>query len=164
MRPTPGLLILLALILPACSDSQPRPPTTLLPPTIEIAGVVTSVSQDNEAAYYVLAGGREFAARFSETRLLEGSGSWGGDMVVAGKDSVGRFVVARMTQGGLPADCYVDNSRGIDRGSFIELNEVLWKKAGDFIQGQPVRPDYTYPGATRFCFNPNAEVTRTIAP
>lgn len=163
MRPKLGVLLLvLSSVLSACFAPGPNPPTTLVPPTIQIAGIATSVTQDNDAAHYELSDGRTFTARFINTRLL--TDSWGGQLIVAGQDADGPFLAAYMTQGGLPDDCYVDNSRGIDRGFFVELRGVLWRKAGGFVQAQVVSPDFSYPGATRFCFNANAEITRTISP
>jgi len=91
-----------------------------------------------------LTDGRSFTATRGDDRIL---GRPGGGLVILGTDEGGRFLGGFPTQGGLPDDCYVDNSTGVDRGTFVELYGVLWRKSPEFVPAQLVRPDYPYPQA-----------------
>ncbi len=162
MRSTAWALLLVASTLSACSGSQGLPPTTLSPPAIEAVGIVSSSTTDSATATYVFTDGRTFSTSTVERRLL--TPSWSGKLVIAGNDQTGHFLAAYSTQQGLPEDCYVDNTPGIDRGVFIELRGVLWPKAPAFTAAQPRVADVAYPDSTRFCFDGTGEIKQTIGP
>jgi hypothetical protein len=145
----------------ACSEPGRLPPTTLIPPVIEMAGIVADARSIDATSEYTLDDGRSFTVTRGPDRIL---GRPGGGLVVLGHDRDGRFLAGFPTQGGLPDDCYVDNSEGVDRGAFVELYGVLWRKSPAFVAAQLVRPDHEYPGGTRFCFNADGLVSGTVAP
>jgi hypothetical protein len=150
-------LLLVAVLSWACA----APAITPRPPLIEAAGKVSSVNVSNDTIDYVFTDGRHFNFSTNDRRLLTPTA--GGEMAILGVDATGPFAAAYTTQGGLPADCYVDNSAGVDRGPYIELRGVLWQKAPTFEPAQEVGLNGTYPRATRFCFNEPGQMTRTFA-
>lgn len=153
--------IVLAAAASACEGPDRLPPTTLLAPVVEMAGIVDGLSTNGDTFDFTLIDGRSFTATRGDDRIV---GRPGFGLVILGHDQGGRFLGGFPTQDGLPDDCYVDNSRGIDRGPFIELYEILWRKSPDFVPAQLVNPDYGYPGATRFCFDANGLVSGTVGP
>lgn len=155
----PLLAVFIAALVWGCTSIAP---TTLTPPLIEAVGRLASVEQGGNDVAYVFAEGRRVFFSTQERRLL--TPIPGGEFAVLGTDAIGPFAAAYMAQGGLPADCFVDNSLGIDRGTFVELRGVLWRKASDFVSFQPMAPNTAYPQGTRFCFDERAEISRTVQP
>lgn len=109
---------------------------------------------------YILADGRSFSVSMNDTRVLFEGGL--GSPFVLGTDARGSFVAVFSRQDGLPRDCHIvpaGGYDGIDRGPFVEVEGVLWRKAPNFTS-QPAVP--LSPGAapsTQYCFNERAEVT-----
>jgi hypothetical protein len=132
-----------------------------MPPVIEMVGLVASESVDGGTFHYTLVDGRSFTVSRENVRMF---GNAGFGLVILGSDRDGRFLGGFSPQGGLPADCYVDNSPGVDRGAFVELHGVLWSKSRGFVPAQFVLPDYPYPDGTRFCFDVNGHLASTFAP
>ena len=69
-------------------------------------------------------------------------------------------------QDGLPEDCHIPGigAVGIERGSFIEIKGVLWRKAAAFRSAQPLPAlGEQFDASTRFCFDDQAEVTTTVS-
>lgn len=155
------LLLALASLVAVLSWACSTPTTSLTPPLIEKAGLVASVWEESDNVRYVFADGVEVAFSTKDRRLL--TGTPGGKLVILGVDAVGKFAGAYLPQDGLPADCYVDASDGVDRGEFIELRGVLWRKAASFSQAELVPHDTPYPRLTRFCFDVTGEISETIA-
>lgn len=89
-----------------------------------------------------------------------------GDPFVFGTDATGQFVGVFANQEGLPADCFIipaGGYHGIERGSFIELEGVLWRKAPTFRSSQPApAPGDIYPPYARFCFDERAQITSIV--
>lgn len=146
----------LALVLAACGATTPAPPT------IVRAGIAAEVRTDGSAVEIRFASGPP--TRLSLTGLRLVTGGVGGELVVIGSDAAGPFLAGFQTQDGLPSGCYVDNTRGIDRGGFIELRGILWRKSAAIED--PVRPgtDRAYPSGTRFCFDETAAIWAVLPP
>jgi hypothetical protein len=152
--------VLGAALLASCIGSVSPAPA---PPTIEALGVLAEEQIADPARRYVLADGRTVEISTETTRVLfEGSL---GQPFVSGTDASGRFVGVFTRQDGLPVDCHLAGigTLGIERGAFVEVHGVLWRKAAGFHStlsfpglGRP------YDGSTRFCFNDRAEVAYTI--
>ncbi len=151
-------VLLAVALLGACGREL-----SLMPPTIEIAGIVVGADADSSTVRYTLIDGRAWTANTDVYRLL--SSSWAGDLLVAGADAEGRFLATFMRQKGLPADCYVENTTGVEWGDYIEIRGVLWSKAPGFHAGGGVPPrGREYPGGTRFCFGQDGFIFSTVAP
>jgi hypothetical protein len=135
-------------------------PTIRNPPTLYQVVLTTATEITEGAIHYVFADGRA-AWVMTGGRTLINDGT--GDLVIIGHDGRGGFVAGYTRQGGLPTDCFVDNSTGIDRGAYIELRNILWTKTTNFGAANAVAPDHQYPGGTRFCFNEFGEIWRTVA-
>lgn len=146
----------LALVLAACEAAVPAPPTILR------AGIATEVTTDGSAVEIRFASGPPARLSLAGLRLV--TGGVGGELVVLGSDAVGPFLAGFTTQEGLPAGCYVDNARGINRGGFVELHGILWRKSSAIED--PVRPgtDRAYPSGTRFCFDETAVIWAVLPP
>lgn len=150
----------LVMIVGGCAASASQP---IDPPRIEMVGMPTEVRIGATTIEYEFADG--------ETRRIDPNGwraitphAWGGELVILGTDANGPFVAAFLPQGGLPDDCYVENDMGTDRGSHIEIREILWRKAPDFTPASPVSAGDTYPFGTRFCFTDEGMIGSTVAP
>jgi hypothetical protein len=65
-------------------------------------------------------------------------------------------------QGGLPDNCYVENDPGVDRGAFVEILGILWRKAPGFVATVP--SGVPYPTGTRFCFDATGRIGGTVPP
>jgi hypothetical protein len=150
--------------LTACASAPtavPVPPPPVGPPEIEFAGLVTEVSIYNDHYEFTDLRGTIHAIDLDEYRQV-GDMPCCGELLVLGVDEDGAFMTSFMTQGGLPDDCYVENDPGIDRGSHIEINGVLWAKARAFEGVVP--PATWYAPATRFCFDQHGRVTSIVPP
>lgn len=101
----------LALVLAACEAAILAPPA---PPTILRTGIATEVTTDGSAVEIRFASGPPARLSLAGLRLV--TGGVAGGLVVLGSDAVGPFLAGFTTQEGLPAGCYVDNARGLDRG------------------------------------------------
>ena len=155
-----SLLVLGAsLLLVSCESVSPPPPG---PPVLEFVGKPRETRIAAATVTYVLADGGTLEVDVAGYRVL-GPHEWSGELVILGSDADGMFVASFLPQDGLPDDCYVENEVGIDRGSYIEVRGVLWRKAPSFVAAEPVTPDHRYPAGTRFCFEDSGEISSTIA-
>lgn len=153
------LMLGASLLLVSCESVSPPPPA---PPVIEFVGIPSESRMSATTVTYVLANGGTLEIDVAGYRVL-GPHNWSGELVILGSDAEGMFVASFLPQGGLPDDCYVENEVGIDRGPYIEIRGVLWRKAPSFVAAEPVTPDRRYPAGTRFCFDESGEITSTIA-
>lgn len=151
----------LALAVAGCAAAAtPEPePVAMEPPAIEFAGIVTDVRIYADHIEYSDPAGVVHAVDPDAHRDVAGNG-WSGPLLVHGNDANGAFVASFMNQDGLPADCYVENDVGTDRGSHIAINGVLWKKSPAFDGGVPF--GQPYPLGTRFCFDESGTVASLI--
>jgi hypothetical protein len=146
-------------VLAACAPES-SPPAS--PPTISQAGIVTDVAIGDDFVRYTLTDGPSVEIDPRDYRPLTDDG-WGGfGLVVIGYDADGPFVASFPTQQGLPADCYVENEEGTERGEFIEIHGVLWQKAADFNFLDVPDEGAAYPGGTRFCLDEAGSVSAVI--
>jgi hypothetical protein len=162
-RDGPALVIALALGLAlglaACAPASLPAPS---PPSISRVGIVTGLDLGNDFVRYTFDDGSTMQFDPTAYRQLTDDG-WGGfGLVVIGFDADGQFVAAFPTQDGLPTDCYVENYEGIERGDYIQMHGVLWKKAPGFDDADLPDAGTAYPGGTRFCFNEHGEVSGII--
>jgi hypothetical protein len=147
-----------SLLLVSCESVFPPPSA---PPVIEFVGKPSETRIGATSVTYVLADGGTLEVDVAGYRVL-GPHDWSGELVILASDAEGMFVASFLPQEGLPHDCYVDNEVGIDRGSYIEIRGVLWRKAPSFLAAEPVTPDRRYPAGTRFCFDDSGEITSTV--
>lgn len=154
-------LALTAALPGACVVTQPatvRPRPA--PPRIEASGVLAAEKASGGDRTYVLADGRTFTIAIDATRVLWEGGP--GEPFVLGSDESGSFVAVFMHQDGLPEDCHIPGigAQAVERGAFVEVNGVLWRKAATFESSAPLpAEDSAFAGSTRFCFNEQIEVT-----
>lgn len=157
MAPLRSATLLPALgLLSACAAPTEPPP---LPPELLVVGTVVEVRFE-DGRQYLLDDGRTIEALPPARILFEGGP---GQPLVLGRDAAGEFVGVFMAQEGLPADCHLPGlgPAGIERGTYIEIDGILWAKAPGFTSTEtPV--DGAYAGSTRFCFNVRAEVAYTV--
>ena len=152
----------LALFLSACASPAATPIPAELPvepPDISFAGLVTDVRIFEEHYEFTDADGSVHAIEIGEHREISGHGCCG-ELLVLGTDVHGAFMASFRTQDGLPDDCYVERAPGIDRGSHVEINGVLWRKASGFAD--TVSFGTPYPPAARFCFDERGRVTSVV--
>lgn len=155
---TAALTTAILLTLAACrQDAGPAPS----PPTIEAVGVATDVRFYQDHMRLVFADGSVHEVPTSYRQVAEAPGNW---LVIIGSDSTGPFVASFPTQAGLPADCFRNNSTGIERGDYLETDGVLWAKAATYTSATTPEIGSPYPGGTRFCFNSLGLVTAAIGP
>lgn len=157
----PTVLLFTASLVGACSPTQPiEPSTPPAPPTIEALGILASEEDADPIRTYGLADGRTFEVSIEQTRVLFNGGGLGQPFVL-GSDAAGSFVAIFSHQDGLPNDCHIPGIGviGVERGAFIEVNGVLWRKAPSFEAAMALPAiGEEYPSAARFCFNDQAQV------
>jgi hypothetical protein len=144
---------------------SPLPSTSLSPPTFEAIGILADERISDPDRTYVLADGRSFDVSMVQTRMLFDDGGGVGQPFIKGRDETGPFVGIFGLQDGLPDGCYIPGigARGIDRGIYIEIKGVLWRKAPSFDPASAPGSNGTpYPSSTRFCFDDQARVTATV--
>ena len=136
-------------------DAGPAPS----PPTIQAVGVATDVRLYPDYTRIVFADGtvQEVPATYRQIGDPPGF-----DLVIIGSDGTGPFLASFPTQAGLPANCYRANTTGIERGTHIEIEGVLWAKAPSFAAAAAPESGLAYPGGTRFCFNDGGLITSVI--
>ena len=158
-------IILAAVLVAACSHVEPSPPPPpLSPPSFDAIGILADERVSDPDRTYILADGRRFDVSMLQTRLLFDEGGGIGAPFVLGSDETGSFVGIFGRQDGLPDGCNIAGigGRGIDRGTFIEIKGVLWRKAPLFDPASaPSSSGTPYPSSTRFCFDDHARVTST---
>ena len=132
------------------------------PPSIELAGVPTEV-RHGPTVEYEFADGRTRRVDPDLWRPITPHGT-DGALVIFGTDANGPFVAGFVPQGGLPADCYVENDVGTDWGRHIEIHGILWEKAAAFLPAASVGMGDAYPSGTRFCFTAEGLIGSTVAP
>lgn len=157
----PVAIVLAASLLGGCtSDPASSPPS---PPTIQAIGILADEHIADPNRTYILADGRTFEVSIEATRVLFEGGP--GQPFVLGTDASGPFVGVFMHQDGLLEDCHLAGigPDAIERGTFIEIEGVLWRKAAAF-HSSAASPALgsRYDGSIRFCFNDAAEVTSTV--
>lgn len=154
-------LFMASTLIAGCAAQRAETP---LPPKIEAVGILAEAREAAPDRTYILEDGRRFDISTEITRVLFQGGI--GDPFVLGSDPTGPFVAVFSNQDGLPPDCWIipaGGAHGIERGIFIELDGVLWRKAPTFRPGQPVpRQGEEYPFGTAFCFNASAQVSATV--
>lgn len=157
----PVAIVLAASLLGGCSsDSAPSPPS---PPTIQAIGILADEHAADPTRTYILADGRTFEVSIETTRVLFEGGL--GQPFVLGTDASGPFVGVFTHQDGLPEDCHLAGigPDAIERGAFIEIKGVLWRKASTFLSSAALPAlDARFDGSIRFCFNDRAEVSYTV--
>jgi hypothetical protein len=149
---------MLAMMLAACGGAAAAPPQ---PPTITKVGVVTNLEIHQDYIRYTFADGsiEEIPPSY---RALTNDG-WGGfGLAVLGSDADGPFVAAFPTQDGLPPNCYVENGEGVERGSYVQIHGVLWRKGSGFSADPLPADGAAYPAGTRFCFDEAGSISATI--
>lgn len=156
MGPRAGLSLFLLGFTLGCAG----PPQAPSPPELLMIGTVAEVRVD-DARHFVLQDGRVIDVSPPIRILFEGGQ---GQPLVLGRDADGTFVGVFMGQDGLPADCHLPGlgPTGINRGPFIEIHGILWRKAAGFSSVGAPTDGAAYPGSTRFCFNDRAEVAYTV--
>ena len=158
----PIALALAASLFGACSVAEPSPPPS--PPTIQALGILAGERIADPNRTYVLSDGRTFDVSIEGTRVLFEGGA--GQPFVLGSDAGGSFVAVFAHQDGLPADCHLPGigAAGIERGTFIEIKGVLWRKSPSFHSaGALPATGEQFPASTRFCFDDQAEVAYTAS-
>jgi hypothetical protein len=127
-----------------------------------MVGVVAEAELGNTVRY-VFTDGRTTEVVTANYRVLTPHG-WDGELVVLGQDQAGDFVASFSTQADMPADCYVENSKGVDRGAYVQLRGVLWRKASGFQSATQPPNGAAFPGGTRFCLDDQGLITNAVAP
>jgi hypothetical protein len=158
----PWRLVALALAASGCAPAVTTPDPTaapLEPPEIEFVGLVTDVRISEDHVEFTDAAGEVHLVDPDAYRDVNGNG-WGGPLQVLGRDAEGRFVASFPTQEGLPPDCYRENAVGVDRGSHVEINGVLWRKAPGFDGS--IAFGTRYATGARFCFDELGRVASVI--
>ncbi len=161
-------VVLGSLLLAGCAAVEPTPSplpsTALSPPTFEAIGILADERISDPDRTYVLADGRSFDVSMLHTRLLFDDGGAIGQPFIKGWDETGPFVGIFGRQDGLPDGCNIPEigAIGVDRGSFIDINGVLWRKAPSFDPASALAPGTSYDTSTRFCFDDHARVTATV--
>ncbi len=158
---TPIAALATALALGGCGAVD-LPSALPAPPTIQAVGILADERIDDPDRTYILVDGRTFHIKTDATRVLFEGGL--GHPFVLGSDASGPFVAVFAHQEGLPDDCHIvpAGGDGIERGAFVEIKGVLWKKAADFHSDvAPPAAGEEWP-ATRFCFNEQAEVASAV--
>ena len=150
------------LALTSCASSAtPMPrPAVPGPPQIEFAGVVTDVRTYADRVEFTDAGGVVHSVRDPDAYRDVGWSGWDGPLLILGRDADGPFVAGFMTQDGLPPDCYVQRERGVERGSHIEIDGILRRKAPSL--GASIGFGEPYPPGSRFCLGGNGMIDRVI--
>jgi hypothetical protein len=155
-------LLLAVTLIGACSPAEPSPPPA--PPTIEALGVLTSEQDADPIRTYGLADGRSYEISIEATRVLFNGGGLGQPFVL-GSDANGPFVAIFSHQDGLAEDCHIPGIGvvAVERGGFIEINAVLWRKSPSFEATVNLPAvGHPYPSATRFCFDDQAQVASVV--
>ena len=157
----PVAVVLAASLVGGCtSDPVPSPPA---PPTIQAIGILAEEHIADPNRTYILADGRTFEVSIETTRVLFEGGA--GQPLVLGTDASGPFVGVFSHQDGLPEDCHLAGTGpdAIERGAFIEIGDVLWRKASRFDPSSDLPAvGARYDGSNRFCFNDQAEVAYIV--
>jgi hypothetical protein len=156
-----GSFVLAVALISGCSAQPPSPPAPS-PPTIQTLGILAEERLADPNRTYVLADGRTIDISLEQTRVLFDGGF--GQPFVAGTDETGPFVAVFAHQDGLPDDCHVvpAGADGIERGGFIEIKGVLWRKALTFHSPETPNPGDHYQSGTRFCFDEQVQVASTV--
>lgn len=155
-------LLLAVGLIGACSPAEPSPPPA--PPTIEALGILASETDADPIRTYGLTDGRTYEVSIEQTRVLFNGGGLGQPFVL-GSDAAGSFVAIFSQQDGLPDGCHIPGIGvvGIERGAFIEVNGVLWRKAPSFEATMALPAiGHQYPSDTRFCFDDQAQVASIV--
>jgi len=157
----PVAIVLAVSLLGGCtSDPAPSPPGA---PTIQAIGILVEEHIADPNRTYILADGRTFEVSIETTRVLFEGGL--GQPFVLGTDASGPFVGVFSHQDGLPEDCHLAGTGpdAIERGAFIEIKGVLWRKAPSFVPSTDLPAVGTrYDGSNRFCFNDQSEVAYIV--
>ena len=157
-----ALAALAAAVLGGCSwaPAATSPPS---PPTIQAIGILADERIADPDRTYILDDGRAFEVSITTTRLLFDGGV--GQPFVLGTDGAGPFVAVFAHQDGLPEDCHIPGigAHAIERGAFVEIAGVLWRKASTF-QSPVALPALgaSFDTSLRFCFNEQAEVVSIV--
>ena len=154
IRPIRLALAAVAL-LAACSAQAIKPPA----PTIEAAGLFVAERTYPDRIWFRLESGETWEAQTGTYRWVM---NWGGNLLLAGSDSNGRWIATLGHQDGLPKDCYFSPERGTEWGEGIAIAGVLFPKAPGLSFGSEPMVGSDYPIGTRFCFNVDGQVASVI--
>jgi hypothetical protein len=134
------------------------------PPTIQVVGMLADERIADSERTITLADGRTFVLDTWVTRIAFEGGL--GHPFVIGTDAAGPFAAGFAHQEGLPDDCHIlpAGGPGVERGDYVEIQGILWKKAADFDSdvAPPAAGKEWGDGATRFCFNEQAEIKSAV--
>jgi hypothetical protein len=152
-----------ALALGGCGALDPASPLPVAP-TIQVVGMLADERIADFERTYTLADGRTFVVDTRVTRIAFDGGL--GHPFVIGTDATGPFAAGFEHQQGLPDDCHIvpAGGPGIERGAYVEIQGILWKKAAAFHSdaAPPAAGEEWGRGATRFCFDEHAEITSAV--
>jgi hypothetical protein len=154
-------LLAAATTVAGCTTGEVTPPPSA--PAITAIGILAEERIADPNRTYILADGRTFEISIDQTRVLFEGGL--GRPFVAGTDANGPFVAVFAHQDGLPDACNIAGigAFGTERGAFIEIKGVLWRKAATFHSSQPLPGSgQPFDTAARFCFNDQAEITSAV--
>jgi hypothetical protein len=159
-----GCAVIISSCAPLVTDSPkvPSSPSALRPPVIELTERVASTQIFSDSVKYTTVDGRSVSISMADRRLI--TGSWDAQLVILGHDELGGFIATYQIQQGLPSDCFVDGSEGIDRGDYVELHGVLWKKTYRFKSSSDTHVDHSYPLGTRFCYDARGFISGIVTP
>jgi hypothetical protein len=132
-------------------------------PTIEAIGILADAHIAGLARTFILSDGRTFEVSIETARVLFEGGL--GQPFVMGSDASGSFVAVFAHQDGLPDDCHIPGigAHAIERGAFVEVEGVMWRKATTFRTSSPLPAlGRAFDTSIRFCFNDRAEVAYTV--
>lgn len=166
MTPARGRALRLLGVMVLVSACAPPPPPSLAPapPTIQVVGMLADAQIADPERTYGLADGRVIKISTADTRVVFEGGP--GHPFVQGIDARGPFVAVFSGQEDRPADCRIipaNGGQGMERGAFIELEGILWRKDAAFTSEVGVPPvGQRYEDVGAFCFNEEAEITSAV--
>jgi hypothetical protein len=152
---------LIAAFMTACTAATSSAPAG--PPELLAIGRLAKVDIAEPQRRYFLTDGRIIDISTMTTRIVFAGGG-PGEPIVHGRDAQGDFIAIFATQAGLPPDCHLPGigATGVDRGDYVEIAGILWRKAIGFEASEATGSGQAYPPSTRFCFNDQAELTSTL--
>ena len=156
-----GFVAVAALVSACATPAISLPPA---PPTIQLVGILADARIADPVRIYILEDGRKIEISTADTRVAFEGGL--GHPFVQGIDARGPFVAVFSGQEGRPQDCHIipaNGGRGIERGPFIELEGILWRKGEDFASDVSIPTSgQRYVGIGAFCFDEHAQVTSAV--
>ena len=156
-------MIAIAAVVSTCA-TPPVPSLAPAPPTIELVGMLAEARVADPERTYLLEDDREIKISTADTRVAFEGGP--GHPFVQGTDALGPFVAVFSGQEGRPDDCHIipaNGGQGIERGAFVELEGILWRKDAAFTSEVGVPPvGQRFDDVGAFCFDEDAEITSAV--